>query len=193
MNVFDILFYILLALGIPILASIVNSLVGHRYRSAWMTFRVYLILVAVYATVLVATTLSLPIQALTVSEAQYSGDWSIAVASLRRVPHGLDEDYEIDFRLSNRGTKPIQGDRKLVVYLLTEDGTRYDASPDPSTPSFDVEIKPAKSVTTTRKFVLPTNMNRVELVVVRPGFSLNWFIIGRHPFDGRTVVLLQER
>jgi hypothetical protein len=44
---------------------------------------------------------------------------------------------------------------------------------------------------TTRKFVLPTNLNRIELVIAREGLQRGWFIIGRHPFDGRTVVQLQ--
>jgi hypothetical protein len=156
-----------------------------------MTLRVYLIVVAIYAAFLLATTLALPIQVLAANEAQYSGDWSIAVASVRRTPHDLDEDYELDFRLINRGTRVIRGDSHLVVYLLTEDGTRYNPVSGPSTPPFDVEIKPGKSVTTTRKFVMPTNLNRLELVVTRAGFQWGWFIVGRHPLDGRTVVQLQ--
>jgi hypothetical protein len=59
------------------------------------------------------------------------------------------------------------------------------------TPPFDVEINPGKSITVTRKFVLPSNLNRVELLAVREGFRLAWFVIGRSPFDGKTVVQLQ--
>ena len=156
-----------------------------------MTLRVYLVIVVIYSAFLVATTLALPVQVLTANEAQFSGDWSIAVASVRRVPHGLDEDYELDFRLSNRGSKAIRGDSHVVVYLLNEDGTRYNPSPEPSTPPFDVEINPGKSVITMRRFVLPTNLNRLELVVTRSGFRLGWFMVGRQPLDGRTVVQIQ--
>ena len=192
MTVSKIVFFLLLALSVPIIASIVNSLVGGRRRSAWMTLRVYLILVAVYATFLLATTLALPIQVLSAYEAQYSGDWSIAVTSIRRVPHDLDETYELDFRMTNHGTQAINGEKNLVAYVLTEDGTRYDVSPKPSKPPFDVQIKPGKSITTTRRFVLPTNQNRLELVLVHKGFRLGWLLIGRFPFDGRTVILLQK-
>ena len=156
-----------------------------------MTLRVYLVIVAIYAAFLTATTLALPIQVLTANEAQYNGDWSIAVASIRRVPHDVDEDYELDFRLSNRGAKIARGNSHLVVYLLTEDGTRVNPAPEPSTPPFDVEIKPGKSVITTRKFVMATNLNRLQLVVTRTGFRWDWFILGRHPLDGRTVVQIQ--
>jgi len=191
LSVFDLLFYYMAGLAFLVIASIIHSLIRGKRRSAWRTLRVYLILVAIYTAILMATTLALPIQVLTASEMQYSGDWSIAVASIRRIPHDLDEDYELDFRLSNRGTKVVRGDSHLVVYLLTEDGTRYNPAPEPSTPPFDVEIKPGKSVTTTRKFVLPTNVNRLQLVVTRTGFRPGWFIVGRQPLDGRTVVQLQ--
>ena len=157
-----------------------------------MTVRFYLIIVAVYATVLLATTLALPIRTINTYEAQYSGDWSIGVASIRRNPHDPDEDYELDFRLSNHGSKIINGEKKLVVYLLSENGTRYDPTPQPSEPPFDTALKPGKSVTTTRRFILPTNQNRVELVIAYAGFRFGWFIIGRTPFDGRTVVMLVQ-
>lgn len=185
------LFYIVAAFGLLVLASVTRSLIVGRVRSAWKTLRVYLVIVAVYGAFLLATTLAMPIQVLGATEAQYSGDWSIAVASIRRTPHDLDEDYELDFRLTNRGSKTIRGDSHVAVYLLTEDGARVNPAPQPSTPPFDVEIKPGKSVTTTRRFVMPTNLNRIELVIIREGFRLGWFVAGRHPLDGHTVVQIQ--
>lgn len=188
-----LVFYFLVLFSIPILGSVVRSAVRGKLRDAFMMLRVYLVVVAVYATVLLATTLSIPIQLLTVGEPQFSGDWSIAVRGIRRFPHDQDENYEVDFQLSNRGTKPIHGQSRLIVYLLTEDGTRFNPNPvsDPSTPPFDALVNPGKSITTTRIFVMPTNLNRIELVIARQGFRLDWFVIGRTPFDGRTVVKLQ--
>ena len=107
MLVFKILFYLVAALFVPILASIINSLVGGRTRSAWMTLRVYLVVIAIYAAALEAVTLATPVEMLPANAVQFSGDWTISVLSLRRVPHGLDEDYEIDFRMGNRGTSPV--------------------------------------------------------------------------------------
>ena len=186
-----ILFYVVVGLFIPILASIINSLVGGRRRAAWRALRVYLVLAAVYTTALVAVTLATPIEMLNVSSVQYSGDWSISVLSLRHLPHGVDEDYEIDFRMGNRGSEPVHGEKNLVPYLLTDDGTRYDAMPTPSDPPFDAEVKPNKFVVTTRRFVLPTNLNKVELVLARKGLRLGQFVIGRYPFDGHTAIVLQ--
>ncbi len=187
-----IVLYVVLALGIPLLASIINCLIGGRLRSAWMTLRVYLIILAIYGTVLVATTLALPVQMLPAGETLYAGDWSISLLSLRRIPHGLDEDYEVDLRMGNRGTKPVGGYKNMIVYLLSENGTRYDATPEPSTPPFDTPVKPGKFVTTTRKFVLPTNLNRIEMVIERQGLRIDKFVIGRTPFDGRSVIVIQQ-
>jgi hypothetical protein len=184
-------FYFFVFVSVITLASITNSLVNRRPRSAWMTLRIYLVLLAIYGVVLLATTLALPIRTLPMNEPQFSGDWSIAPTSLRRVPHDLDEDYEIDFRLFNRSTANVSGPKELIVYLLTEDGTRYNPVAAPSEPAFDVPVKPRKAITTTRKFIMPTNLNRVELVMARQGLRLGWFLIGRSDFDGRTVIMIQ--
>jgi hypothetical protein len=184
-------FYFFAFISVIIVASIINSLVHRRPRSAFMTFRIYLVLVAIYGVVLLATMLALPIRTLQMNEPQFSGDWSIMPTNLRRVPHDLDEDYEVDFRLANRGNADLSGPNGLIVYLLTEDGTRYNPIAMPGEPGFDVPVKPRKAITTTRRFVMPTNLNRVELVMVREGFRLGWFLIGRSEFDGRTVIMLQ--
>lgn len=190
MNISIAVFYFYVFLSVIVLASIVNSLVNHRPRSAWMTLRIYLVLVAIYGCVLLTTTLSLPIRTVSINEPQFAGDWSITPTSVRREPHGLDEDYEIDFRLANRSNVPLSGPKGLIVYLLTENGTRYDPIPAPSEPRFDVPVTRARAITTTRTFLMPTNLNRVEMVIVRPGLRLSWLLIGRSEFDGRTVIKL---
>jgi hypothetical protein len=192
LSFFELLFYALVLFSIPILSSIVLAFVRGKRRTAWMTLRVYLILVALYAAALVATTLATPLEVLVIGDAQYVGDWSVTVSSLRRFPHNLDEDYEVDFRLFNQGAKALNGPKNLLVYLVDDSGNRYNPTPQPSDPPFDILVQPRRPITTTRKFVLPTNLNRVELVMVQQGLHLGWFIIGRTPFDGRTVVHLQS-
>ena len=191
MGISKFVFYFFAFISVIIIASIVNSLAHRRPRSAFMTFRIYLVLVAIYGTVLVAVTLALPIRTLPMNESQFSGDWSITPVSVRRMPHDLDETYEIDFRLANRSNSDLSGPKGLIVYLLSEDGTRYNPISTPSQPPFSVSVKPRKGITTTRTFIMPTNLNRVELVMAREGFRLGWFLIGRSEFDGRTVILVQ--
>jgi len=178
-------------ISVIVLASITNSLIHRRPRSAWMTFRIYLVMVALYAAVLVATTLALPIRTLPINEPQFSGDWSITPTSVRRLPHDLDENYEVDFRLANRTKVPLSAPKGLFVYMLTEDGTRYNPIKPASEPPFDAPVTSQRAITTTRIFTLPSNLNRVELVMARQGLQLGWFLIGRSEFDGRTVIVLQ--
>lgn len=191
MGISKFVFYFFAFISVIIIASIINSLMQRRPRSAFMTLRIYLVLVAIYGVVLLGTMFALPIRTLPINEAQFSGDWSITPTSVRREPHDLDENYEVDFRLANRTNVPLSGPKDLIVYVLTEDGTRYNPIAAPAEPRFDTPLPPRKAITTTRIFVMPTNLNRVELVMVREGFRLGWFLIGRSDFDGRTVIMLQ--
>jgi hypothetical protein len=191
MGFFELLFRFLVLFSILSVATIIFTVTPGMRRRAWIVLRAYLVFVALYAGALIAITLATPVQVLVMGDAQYMDDWSITVTGLRRVPHDPVEDYKVDFQLSNRGRSTINGPADLVVYLLTDDGTRYEAAPDPADPRFDAPIKPGKSTITARTFVLPANQNRVELVIARQGFRLGWFIIGRTPLDGRTVVHLQ--
>lgn len=191
MSFAEVVFYFVALLCALFILSIVRSLMSGRKKSALMTLRVFLVFAGIYGAFLLATTLAMPLQILPMMDAQYSGDWSISVASMRRVPHDLDEDYEIDFRMTNRGTKALSGVSNLTAYLVSENGTRYDAAPDSSAVPFDTVIQPGKWAVTTRRFVLPTNLNRVELVLARTGLHIGSFVVGRTPFDGHTVIQLQ--
>jgi hypothetical protein len=184
-----IVFYILIGFGVLLIASMIRSLLEKRYRSALMTLRVYLVLVAIYTTVLVATTLALPLTTLPSTAVMVKGDWTIDATSLRRTPRGNQEDFEIDFRMTNRGKTPVRGE-DLTAYLLDGRGVRYDPAPQPSDPPFTVEIQPGRYLYTTRKFVLPAGKDRIELVLKENGFRWEWLMIGRYPFDGRTVIVL---
>jgi hypothetical protein len=188
MNYAEMLFLLLVLSSILVWAW---ALVRGGSRSAWPVIRAWLIGVAFYSVLLLATTLSLPIRTLTLDEPQYAGDWSIAITNVHRIPDGVNERYELEFRLSNAGTKAIHGESHLVAYLLSDDGTRYDAASQPRFPPFDSLLGPGRSIATKRVFVLPKNLNRVELVLAKQGFRMGWFIIGRTPFDGRAVVHLQ--
>ena len=190
MNIPLIVFSIFAFVCLILLVSILFSFARGRGSSALGATRILLVIVGLYGAVLLTTKLAMPVLVLAATDVQYSGDWSISAPSLRRVPHDQDEIYEIDFLLANHGTKPVSGEH-LVAYLLSEDGKRYNPDPQPSTPAFDTEIAPGKNLITTRRFVLPTNLNRVELVVAHEGFGLAWFLIGRTPFDGHTVMHLQ--
>ncbi|HVV44875.1 MAG TPA: hypothetical protein VHC72_06705 [Bryobacteraceae bacterium] len=189
MIVSKIFFFIIVGLGILLLASVTRSLMEKRVRSALMTLRVYLIVLGIYLTVLVATTLALPIHTLPYTAVLMKGDWTIDATSIRRTPHGKQEDLEIDFHMTNRGKTPVRGEN-LEAYLLGDHGVRFNPAPQPSDPPFTAEVKPGKYLYTTRKFVIPAGQERMELVLKERGFRWEWLMIGGYPFDGRTVIVL---
>ena len=191
MTFFEALFYLIVLFSVLALAWIVFVSVTGKRRAGMAMLRIYLVIAGLYAAALVTITLATPVKVLVIGDEQYAGDWSITAASLRRTPHDPDEDYEVDFQLSNHGSHTVNGQKGLIVYLLTGDGTRYDPAPEPSTPRFDAPVKAGKWIITTRRFVLPVNENHVELVIARQGFRPGWFIIGRTPFDGHSVFHLQ--
>ena len=187
MNVFELLFYFCLLASTVILSSIVTVAVRGRFRDAWMTFRVYAVFAILYMVVLLATKFTLPVGFVAINVPQFSGDWSITVEGIRRYPHDHEEYFEVDFSVANLGTRAYQ-EKGLIVYLSDENETRYDPGSDPSSPPFDVLLKPGQKVSTMRKFDVPPNLQRLNLFVVREGLHLGWFVIGRAPFDSRTAV-----
>jgi hypothetical protein len=185
-----IFFFIIVGFSVLLLASVTRSLLEKRVRSALMTLRVYLILLAIYITVVVASTLALPIHTLPYTAVLLKGDWTIDATSLRRTPRGKQEALEIDFRMTNRGKTPLTGEN-LEAWLLGDHGVRFNPAPrEPSEPPFTAEIQPGKYLYTTRKFVIPAGQERVELVLKEIGFRWEWFMVGGYPFDGRTVIVL---
>jgi hypothetical protein len=184
-----IFFFVIVGFSVLLLASVTRSLLEKRTRSALMTLRVYLILLAVYITVLLATTLSLPIHTLPYTAVLMKGDWTIDATSMRRIPQGKKEDLELDFRMTNRGKTPLKGEN-LEAYVLGDHGVRFNPEPQPSDPPFTAEIQPGKYLYTTRKFIIPAGQERVELVLKERGFRWEWFMVGSYPFDGRTVIVL---
>jgi len=184
-----ILFFIIVGFSVLLLASVTRSLIEKRVRSAMMTLRVYLILLVIYVTALVASSLAQTIHTLPYTAVLVKGDWTIDATSLRRNPNGKQENLEIDFRMTNRGKTPIKGEN-LEAYVLGDHGVRFNAAPQPSDPPFTAEIQPGKYLYTTRKYTLPAGQERIELVLKEIGFRWQWLMIGGYPFDGHTVIVL---
>lgn len=184
-----ILFFIIVGFSVLLLASVTRSLIEKRVRSALMTLRVYLVLLAIYITILVGSTLALPLHTLPYTAVLIKGDWTIDATSLRRSPRGKQEDLEIDFRMANRGKTPLNGEN-LEAYVLVDHGIRFNPAPAPSDPPFTAEVKPGKYLYTTRKFTIPSGQERIELVLKEIGFRWQKLMIGGYPFDGRTVIVL---
>ena len=152
--------------------------------------RMYLGLVVIYLAIVLATKFGQPILMLSEGESFFDGDWRLTVENASPQNDRLTE-YEISFRLSNLGTRKSIREMGVVAYVLDEKGKRYDAVPDRLVPPFDIPMPPGKSLRTSRRFYVPHNAGRLELVITRPGFSWRWFVIGRTPLDGHTVMHIE--
>ena len=192
MSVFDLLFIcVVLGSAVTLAAVAVAAVRGNRGATR-RTLIAWGACIAVYLAALLAVSLATPIRVLSVGDTQCSDDWCLTVVLVQRSSPAPRMNYLIDFRIESRARRVTQRENGLEVHLVGERGTRYDPIPDPpGAPRqfpFNVLLLPGQSLTTTRQFEIPENAGRLNLVVARDGFQVTWLIIGRNPFDGRTVV-----
>jgi hypothetical protein len=84
-----------------------------------------------------------------------------------------------------------QRERGLIVYLTGPDGRRYDPIPQADDVPFDTLLEPGQSAIALRTFRVPLPVRPLDLSMVHQGgFDIGRLIIGRSPFDKRTVVRL---
>jgi hypothetical protein len=187
LSLFDLLFLcIVLGSFITLLTIIAAALGGKRYRAlvllrAWGTF------IALYLVSVSAVRSTLPVRVLAIGDPQCSDDWCITVANVSRNVSAFGTEYVVDLQLTSRARRVAQRENGLIVYLTDAHGNRYNPLPDPSALPLDVLLQAGESVTAKRKFEVPDNAGRLDLVVTHEGFGIGWLIIGRSPFM-RTVV-----
>ena len=191
MNGFDALFYLMCLVLFTMLAAIIRLAMSGSRRRTFRLFRIFIALIVVYSAAILATKLATPVIVYAVGSWQLAGDWYLIVDSWYPEPVGDQKRIVVNFRLISHADHGTVSQRGLVAYLVDEDGGRYDALPQPSTPPFDVAVKPGQTIRTTRHFLLAGDPQKLELVVAHHGFQRSWFVIGRTPFDGTSAVQLQ--
>ena len=159
-----------------------------KRRTALNLLRGWGVCISLYLATLMAVSIATPVRVLRVGDAQCSDDWCITVATVRRPAEGTGRPYEIDFELSSRARGVWQREKGLIAYLVGERGTRFDPLPDPRQLPFEVLLSPGQKLTAMRRFQVPEHAGRLNLVVTREGIQMGWLIIGRSPFDRKTVV-----
>lgn len=186
MKIFEMVFGFFLLITVVILSAAVAEAWHGKRRAAGIRLAMYGVLLCIYMATLMISKFTLPVNILTVGERQYSGDWSLGVEGQRRYPLDREEYFEVDFSVSNVAGSDHR-ETGLVVYMVDENGVHHRPS-ESTGPSFDVLVKPGQKVSMTRTFHVPSNVQRLNLFVVREGFHVGWFVIGRASFDGRTAV-----
>jgi len=178
MSVFEPLFLLLVLVTLGAVLIAATFAVTGRFARAGRILRRLAIGAVVYFAVVVVVTLVGPRKVYAIGETQCFDDWCITVESGQRV-NDADGTYEVSLRLSNRARGRAMGERGTVAYLTDAQDRRYDPLPDSDAVSFDTQIEPGQSVTTTRRFHVPADAAGLGFVYTHEGgFPIGWLIIG---------------
>jgi len=164
-TLFDLLFIVLVLLGVVVLVSaLVTALRGHS-AAALRRLRTLALATLAYMAIVAAVSLVTPRAQVAVGENQCSDDWCIAVDDARQ----LTDSTVVTVRLSSRARRVTQRERFVVVYLRDSGGRRYDPDPAPDQPPFDVTLEPGAMVLTKRVFRVQRNTRGLGVIVTREG------------------------
>jgi hypothetical protein len=177
MNIFDLIFIaVFFAMLVMLVASAVAALGGQRRRALGLlsglgTF------IATYLVVVVTTSLVSPERVLHLNEPQCFDDWCVSVDHVERAPEGASVAYTVTLRLFSRARGRAQRENGASVYVLDEEGRRYEPQEDSEEVPLNVLLGPGESVIAKRRFVVPAGAHAPGLVVAHGRFP-GMFIIG---------------
>jgi hypothetical protein len=176
MSIFDLVFIVLfLTSVVTLLTAAVLAIRGQRSRAV-RTLRNYAICFAIYMSVVFVVALATPQRVYAVGEDRCFDDWCVAVEDAGRAPSPEGILYTVTLRLSSHAGRVSQREKGVRVYLADNRGRRFDPTPDPAAPPFDVLLEPGQAVRTKRVFLVPPDAHDVGLALSHEGPG--WFIIG---------------
>jgi hypothetical protein len=162
----DLVFILLFLTAVVVLVScLVSVMRGQRERAA-RRLRMLGVAALVYMVIVCGVSLLTPRAVLAVGEDQCSDDWCIAV---QEATHLGDSAIAVTFRVASRALRVTQRERFVVAYMRDGAGRRYDASPAPDQPGFDVELGPGAAVSTRRVFRVPRGTSGLGVIITREG------------------------
>ncbi len=183
MSIFDLVFILVfLATAATLVAAAGLALFGNR-RGASSLLKGYGLFLGTYLLVVVVVSLFGQRRTFRVGEPQCFDDWCIAVEHVTRTSGERASVYDVTLRYFSRARGITQRERNVTVYLLDEQGHRYDPAASSATVPFDRLLQPGESVTATRVINTPPDARARGVVVAHEGgFPITWFIIGAGPF-----------
>lgn len=190
MSIFDLLFLLCaLATVSCLLAASILALCGQRAR-ARAVLLAWIMAAALYLAVVTASHLATPLAVLHPHDPQCSDDWCFVVEKAGRDAPG-GEIYRVSIKIYSRALRVEQRERGVVVYLTDPAGHRFNPDPQPGDVPFDTLLGPGEAATLSRTFrVPPVRPLYLHTTHEGDGFPMGALIIGRSPFDARTVVRL---
>jgi len=181
MNVFEPLFLLLAILAVGTLITVLGLAAVGRWRRALRILRRLAIGAVLYLAVVILVSLLVQPSQYQLHEPRCFDDWCITVNGALRHPSPpfQGSNLLVSMRLTNRARGTAMGEKGTVVYLVDEQGDRFDPLHDPTAFPFEERLPPGGSVTTFRHFNVPDDGRRVGLVYRHEGgFPIEWLVIG---------------
>ncbi len=167
------------------LATVVSLLTAGIFAAAGRAGRAGRILrriaigAALYFAIVILVSIVTPRREYRVGDTQCFDDWCIAVADARLADTLAARRYDVTLRLSNRARRAPMGEKGTVVYVVDEDGRRYDPLPSSGDAPFDTILQPGQSIDTARRFDVSRDAHDLGLIYRHEGgFPIGWLIIG---------------
>lgn len=177
MTVFDLIFIgVFFTTLILLMAAAVAAMRGHG-RVALGLLGGLGVCIAAYLVVVGVTSLVSPRRMIALNEPQCFDDWCVAVDQVDRTPAGTNSAYTVTLRLFSRARGRAQRENGVNVYVLDDQGRRYEPQPDPQAVPFNQLLSPGESVRAIRRFLVPANAHNPGLVITHGRFP-GLFIIG---------------
>jgi hypothetical protein len=190
MSIFDLLFLLSALASIAAWGTaLVSALMKQRARALGI-LRLWGAAAAVYFAADLVSICFRPVRVLYLHDPQCSDDWCFVVEGAGRDAPDSG-NYHVRLSIYSRALRVEQRERGLSVYLTDAAGHRYDPVPEADDVPLDTLLAPGQSAAVSRTFRVPATLRNLDLSMVHEGgFQIGWLIIGRSPFDKRTVVRL---
>ncbi|MGH9408497.1 MAG: hypothetical protein ACRD1V_03505 [Vicinamibacterales bacterium] len=180
MNLFEPLFLLLaLVTAGTLVAALVVAVFGD-WRRALRLLRRLAIGAAIYFGIVIVVSLVVRPPDYQLHELRCFDDWCITVNGALRHPSPplAGSNFVVLLRLTSRAKRVPMGEKDAVVYVVDEDGHRYDPLHDQTGFPLDGTLQPGQSVPTFRYFTIPDDGRKLGLVYTHEGgFPINWLII----------------
>lgn len=178
MNLFELLFLAVALTTVVVLVRIGWHSVAGAWGAAGRLARRLAIGLAVYLGVAVVVSLFAHRLEYRVGDRQCFDDWCVTVSGAAR-PAGSSDVLRVDLTLTNLARVRAMGERGTVVYVVDDEGHRYDPLPDPAERAFAERVPAGQSVTTTRHFAVPRSARNLGLIYTHEGgIPIGWLVIG---------------
>ena len=177
MTIFDLIFIAVFFATVIMLVVVAITVIRGRRRQAFVIARGLVLFDVAYLLVIVVVSLATPARVLHLHEPQCFDDWCLSVEQVESTLSGAESTYTTTLRLFSRARGRAQRENGVSVYLLDEQGRRYEPMDEPHSVSLNVMLSPGESANATRKFTVPADVNNPVLVVAHGRFP-GMFIIG---------------